>query len=241
MGLTALLLAAGEGLRLGAATQKCPKPMLEIGGRPILEHNVRLLVRHGITELIINLHHSPEVIERHLGDGAALGAHITYSREPVLLGTAGAAKRVAPMLSGTFLVIYADNLTTCDLTRLITFHREKGGVGTVALFYRENATASGIAEFDANDRITRFVEKPTSGHIFSPWVNAGILVFEESVLDDIPDGRSSDFGREILPSMIASGQALYGYRMTEDLWWIDSPEDLERTQREVREGRLSLP
>jgi NDP-sugar pyrophosphorylase family protein len=215
--------------------------MLEIGGRPILEHNVRLLVRHGIKDLIINLHHSPEVIERHLGDGAALGARITYSREPSLLGTAGAAKRVAPLLTDTFLVVYADNLTTCDLTRLIAFHRQKKGVGTVTLFYREDATSSGIAEFDANDRLTRFVEKPSADQVFSPWVNAGVLVLEETVLDYIPDGRSSDFGREVLPALLAAGRALYGYRMTEDLWWVDSPEDLERTRRQVQEGRLTLP
>ncbi len=230
--MKAVLLAAGEGLRLGGVTADRPKPMIEIGGRPILEHNVRLLASYGIKDLIINLHYLPEVVTQHFGDGASLGVRITWSHEPTLLGTAGAVKKVADQLTATFLVIYADNLTTCDLGKLLEFHKRKQGVGTVALFHRENATASGIAELDSNERVVRFLEKPKPEEIFSPWVNAGLLVLEPAVLDWIPADRASDFGREVLPSVLAAGQPLYGYRMSEGLWWVDSPEDLERTQRQ---------
>ena len=230
--MKAFLLAAGEGLRLGAVTADRPKPMIQIAGRPILEHNIRFLAGHGIHDLIINLHYRPEIVTKHFGDGTPFGVHITYSQEPALLGTAGAVKKVADQLTATFLVMYADNLTDCDLGKLLEFHRRKGGVGTVALFYRENATASGIAELDANDRIVRFLEKPKPEEIFSPWVNAGLLVLEPAVLDWIPVGKASDFGREVLPAVLAAGLPLYGYRMNEGLWWVDSPEDLERTQRQ---------
>jgi len=230
--MKAFLLAAGEGLRLGAVTADRPKPMIKISGRPILEHNIRFLASHGIHDLIINLHYRPEIVTNHFGDGAPFGVRITYSHEPQLLGTAGAVKKVADQLTSTFLVMYADNLTDCDLGKLLEFHRRKGGVGTVALFYRENATASGIAELDANDRIVRFLEKPKAEEIFSPWVNAGLLVLEPAVLDWIPVGKASDFGREILPAVLAAGLPLYGYRMSEGLWWVDSPEDLERTRRQ---------
>lgn len=230
--MKAVLLAAGEGLRLGGVTADRPKPMIEIAGRPILEHNVRLLASYGIKDLIINLHHRPEVVVHHFGDGDSFGVHITYSHEASLLGTAGAVKKVADQLTATFLVIYADNLTDCDLCKLLEFHQRKQGVGTIALFHRENATASGIAELDANDRVLRFLEKPRPEEVFSPWVNAGILVLEPGVMDSIPPGRASDFGREVLPSVLAAEQPLYGYRMSEGLWWVDSPEDLERTRRQ---------
>ncbi len=238
--MKALLLAAGEGTRLGPATAHRPKPMLEIAGRPILEHNVRLLARHGISELIINLHYRPEMIREHFGDGRSFGVNITYSWESSLLGTAGAAKNVAGQLTETFLVIYADNLTTCDLSRLCAYHKDKAAIATVALFYRENATASGVAEADANGRVLRFIEKPASHEVFSPWVNAGILVLEPAVLDFIPVGRPTDFGREVLPALIAAQQPLYGYKMSEGLWWVDSPEDLERTRQQVEAGKLIL-
>lgn len=228
--MKAMLLAAGEGRRLGSMTLDCPKPMLEIGGATILEHNIRLLHRYGIRELIINLFHCPEVITQRLGDGASLGVQIKYSYEPELLGTAGGVKKVSDQLTGTFLVMYADNLTTCDLHRMTDFHKSKGGIATVALFYRERATSSGIAELDATDRIVRFLEKPNIEEVFSPWVNAGILIMEPAILDFIPADRASDFGREVLPALLAAGQPVFGYKMTEELWWVDSPEDLERTR-----------
>jgi NDP-sugar pyrophosphorylase family protein len=226
-----MLLAAGEGRRLGSMTLDRPKPMLEIGGRPILEHNIRFLSRYGIRELIVNLHHSPETITQYFGDGASSGVQISYSYEPALLGTAGAVKNVSQHFDETFIVMYGDNLTTCDLGRLIEFHKRKSGIASVALFHREDATASGIAEIGANDRILRFLEKPRADEVFSHWVNAGILVMEPAVLDFIPMNCASDFGREVLPALLAAGQPLYGYRMTEQLWWVDSPEDLERTRR----------
>jgi NDP-sugar pyrophosphorylase family protein len=239
--MKALLLAAGEGTRLGPVTAQLPKPMLEIGGRPILEHNIRLLARYGVSQLLMNLHYQPETIRDYFGDGSAFGVRITYVYESSLLGTAGAVKNVADHLTETFFVIYADNLTTCDLSRLRAFHKSKGGVATVALFYRENATASGIAEVDAHERVLRFVEKPAAHEVFSPWVNAGILVMEPAVLDFIPAGRPSDFGREVLPALIAAGQLLYGYKMSEGLWWVDSPQDLQRTRQQVEAGELVLP
>jgi NDP-sugar pyrophosphorylase family protein len=226
-----MLLAAGEGRRLGSTTLDRPKPMLEIAGRPILDHNIRFLARHGIRDLIVNLHHCPETITQYFGDGASRGVRISYSYEPALLGTAGAVKNVSQHFDETFIVMYADNLTTCDLSRFIDFHRRKSGAATVALFHREDATASGIAELDGSDRIVRFLEKPRADEVFSRWVNAGILIMEPAVLDFIPNGRASDFGRDVLPAVLAAGQPIYGYRMTEELWWVDSPEDLERTRR----------
>jgi mannose-1-phosphate guanylyltransferase len=144
----AMLLAAGNAQRLRPLTDETPKPMLEVAGRPILEHNVRLLVRHDIRDMVINLHHKPEVIQSHFGDGSAFGARIRYSREPDLLGTAGAVKRVESEFDETFLIIYGDNLTDCNLGRLIAFHRACGGCATMALFYREDVTASGIVRLE---------------------------------------------------------------------------------------------
>lgn len=234
--MKAMILAAGEGRRLGTTTMDRPKPMIEVGGQPILEHTIRLLSRYGVREIIINLHHCPEVVTGYFGDGSSLGVDIQYSHEVSLLGTAGAVKNVAQYLTETFLVIYGDNLTTCQFDRMIEFHRAKNGVATMALFHRENATASGIAELDSDDRIVRFVEKPRAGEVFSSWVNAGMMVLEPAVLGFIPSGGASDFGKEILPALLAGGDPVYGYRMTEGLWWVDSPEDLERTTREFKDA-----
>lgn len=236
-----MALAAGEGTRLRPLTERMPKPMLPIAGRPILEHNIRLLVRHGIRELVINLHHCPEKVVSYFGDGRSLGVAITYSYEPVLLGTAGAVKKAGSFFDGTFLVVYGDNLTNCDIGRLSAFHQEKGGIGTVALFRRDDPLVSGIAGLDENDRITDFLEKPQLHEVFSHWVSAGLLILEQEVLDYVPAEYPSDFGRDVLPALLRAGQALYGYRMSEGLWWIDTLEDYRRVEELAQKGEFIPP
>ena len=234
--MQAVILAAGEGRRLRPLTERMPKPMLSIAGKPILEHNVRLLVRHGIREIFINTHHCPGAISAHFGDGSAFGASIEYSQEESVLGTAGALLPLRGRLSSTFLVFYGDNLTTCDLGAMVAFHRLKRSTLTIAVYCRENATAGGIVSMKEDGRITRFLEKPARDELFSSWVNAGIMVCEPVIFESIPPGIS-DFGRDVIPAMIAQGKELFAYRMNEKrekLWWVDSPEDYERTKAELR-------
>src|SRR5690606_25874488 len=120
--MRALILAAGEGSRLRPLTLDRPKPMLPIGGVPILQHQVDYLRSHGITEIAINLHYKPEVIVDHFGDGSSFGVRITYSREARLLGSAGAAKQLDWYFDDTFIVLYGDVLTNLDIGQLIAFH-----------------------------------------------------------------------------------------------------------------------
>jgi NDP-sugar pyrophosphorylase family protein len=227
--LRALVLAAGCGERLRPLTDDRPKPMIEIGGKPILRHNIEMLGRAGVRQAVINLHYFPERICEYFGD-AFSGVALSYSYEPQLLGTAGAARNCAAFLrDGDFIVAYGDNLSTIDLRKLVALHRERDADVTLAVFHRDDVAASGIVELDADDRVTRFLEKPREDEIFSHWVNAGYLVAKPSVLDAIPADRPSDFGRDVLPQLLARGARIYGYRMTERLWWIDSPADYERT------------
>lgn len=239
--MKAMILAAGEGSRLRPLTADVPKPMLPLYGRPILEHGIRLLVAHGVREIVINLHYHPEAITEYFGDGTRWDASIRYSYEPHLLGTAGAVRKVSDFFDASFLVLYGDNLTDCHIGRLCSFHKARRGMATVALFQRENSTASGIAELGEDDRITRFVEKPSADAIFSHWVNAGILVLEPQVLGMVPPHRPYDFGRDVLPDLLARGFPVYGYRMCESLWWIDTPEDYHRVSELARKGEVRLP
>lgn len=215
--------------------------MLVVGGRPILEHNVRLAAQHGMTDLVINLSHQPQAIVDHFGDGSAFGVSIRYSREAELLGTAGSLNPVRAFFEAeTFAVLYGDNLTTCNLSAVVARHREARAVATIALFDREDVTASGIVALDDAGLATRFVEKPKPEEIFSHWVNAGILILEPNALSSIPPSGPSDFGRDILPELLARGDRIAGYTMgeNEELWWIDSPADYERTlARFARTGR----
>jgi mannose-1-phosphate guanylyltransferase len=223
----AFILAAGEGSRLRPLTDRVPKPMIEIGGRPILEHNVRMLQRFGVREIVINLHHRGEAIQTYFGDGARFGVHISYSLEPELLGTAGALNPVRARLTEPFFLLYGDNLTTCDLGALRA--RLNGdALAALALFERDDVSQSGVVALDGEDRIVRFIEKPAGGAP-SHWVSAGLVAFAPGILEFVPERGASDFGRDVFPAALAAGKRLNGYRMSEKLWWIDSPADYERT------------
>ncbi len=238
----AMLLAAGEGTRLRPLTDQIPKCMVPVGGKPVLEHNIECLRSFGITELMINLHYMPEAVKEYFGDGARWGVNIHYSVEKNLLGTAGGVKNVEPFFDGPFVLWYGDNLSTISLANLWQVHQRRSGLATIALFYRQDPTASGIVGFDDDSRITRFLEKPAPEQIFSHWVSAGIFVLEQPVLDVIPSGVFSDFGRDILPKMLADGLPMFAYQMENDenLWWIDTPEDLQQIQELFQRRQISL-
>jgi NDP-sugar pyrophosphorylase family protein len=228
----AMLLAAGRGTRLRPMTETVSKCMIEIAGKPILEHNVARLRRFGVTDIVINLHYMPEAVMNHFGDGSRFGARIRYSHEPELLGTAGAVKNVAAFFDAPFFVWYGDNLSTCRLDRLREFHKAKGGIATIALHHRDDPTQSGIVGLDGHDRITRFLEKPRADQVFSHWVSAGILALEPRALEAIAADGAVDFGRDVFPALLERGEAVHGYRMSggERLWWIDTLMDYERAQ-----------
>lgn len=229
--MNAMLLAAGEGSRLRPLTLDRPKPMIAIAGAPILEHNVRLLAAHGVRRIVINVHHKPHVIMDYFGDGSRFGVEISYSLEERLLGTAGGIKQASAFLGEEFFVIYGDNLSTCNLNALRDLHERRRATLTMALYERDNPTASGIVGLDANDRVVRFLEKPRADQIFSNWVNAGYLVMNSAVLTHVADGAFSDFGHDVFEPLIAREAPVYGYRMSEKLWWIDNYDDYERTCR----------
>src|SRR3972149_3347488 len=139
--MKALVLAAGKGTRLGALTHHIPKPMLPVGGRPLLEHILEPLRRHNITDIAINLHHKPEAILRHFGSGDVWGVHLRYSYEAALLGSAGTALRhLAWVYPDSFLLYYGDVYTDADLTELIECHRSSQAVATIAVNQGDDQT-----------------------------------------------------------------------------------------------------
>jgi mannose-1-phosphate guanylyltransferase len=174
---------------------------------------------------------------RFCGDGTKWGIHIQYSPEPHLWGTAGALRPWRTFFDGPFLVVYGDNLTKCDYRRLLEVHRTRAAEVTVALFWREDTSQSGIAELDADGWVTKFIEKPSPDQASSHWVNAGVLVLEPALIDTISADGTPDFGRDLLPRWALEHRRVFGYRMTtkERLWWIDTPSDLARVKSEIQQ------
>ncbi len=219
--MKAVLLAAGKGTRLRPLTDEMPKVMVPIAGKPILEHHVEHLAEARIREIFINLHHLPERITSHFGDGRKWGVRIRYSLEPEILGTAGAVKKLeAELHGGPFLVVYGDNFLEIDLPGFIRAAEANAGVGTVAVFEKADVSGSGILELSRDNKVLRFKEKPTPSEVFSHWVNAGLFHFRSGIFDFIPTGFS-DFGVDVIPALIRKKGRLYAYRLSGRVWALD--------------------
>jgi NDP-sugar pyrophosphorylase family protein len=230
----ACLLAAGRGERLGEISEHTPKPMVKVGGRAVIEHDLRWLAAHGVREVAINLHHLGDVIERHVGDGSAFGVSVRYSRESELLGTAGALKPLEDFLKdGPFLVVYGDNLFDFDLRKLVAAHADNAAVATLALFSPDQHAHTGVAggwvEMDRSDRILRFTE----GHVDTGLhlVNAGCYVVEPSLLQHVPEGTHCDFGRDLFPKVLRSQGILCGHMIDGWCLGLDTPKALAEARR----------
>lgn len=239
--MKALLLAAGEGTRLRPLTDRVPKPMLPIEGRPLLEHLVGLLRAHGVSEIAINLHHMPEVVTQHFGDGSRFGVNLTYSYEEQLQGSAGAAKRLVRFLDEPFFLLYGDVLTDIDLTLLAERHRRSAAAVTLAVYEVDDPGRCGVVELDAGGRVRRFVEKPGPGESDSSLANAGVYCVEPDVLSLVPSDTPSDFGYDLFPRLLRSGRTVVAHR-DPDAYYLDigSIERYERAQCDARAGRVVL-
>jgi len=235
----AMILAAGRGTRLRPLGLGLPKPMVLVGGKPLLEYTIDLLTQFGVREIVINLNYQQEMIRRHFGNGSRWGIHIHYSHEKRLLGTAGGVKAVEGFFDKTFLVWYGDNLCYFDLRELMIFHNSKGGIATLALHTRSDPCKSGIVSMGDGGRIERFLEKPRRSQLFSNLVNSGIYVLEPEVLNYIPKEQFFDFGKDLFPSLIKR-EEVFGFILREPLFWIDTPREYNLLTKAIESGEVRL-
>lgn len=239
-----MILAAGLGTRLRPLTDTMPKPLLPVSGRPLILWNLLLLRRYGVTEVIINLHHLGHLIEQELGDGSQLGLRISYSREPVLLGTGGGLKQAAPFFDGRpFLVLNGDTLLELDLGEVARFHERRDGVATLVLREDPEVARWGTVEVDERQRILSINGRgrPAGGPsaTIRRRMFAGVHVVDPRVLRDIQPGRNSSIIEAYLLA-IERGEPLFGYEMTG--YWSDvgTPERYAQAQRDAGAGLIDL-
>ena len=213
-------MAGGEGTRLRPMTANQPKPLLPVANRPIMEHVLRLLRRHGCTDTVVTVQFLAALVRNYFGDGEDFGMNLQYATEEMPLGTAGSVKNAEDALrDGPFVVISGDALTDIDLTAMMRFHKDKGALVTVALTRVPNPLEFGIVIADEDGRIQRFLEKPTWGQVFSDTVNTGIYVMEPEVLAEIPPEESVDWAADVFPALLKRGAPLFGY--ISDSYWED--------------------
>ena len=248
--MRAMVLAAGLGTRLRPITYEMPKPMVPVLNRPVMEHILRLLARHGFTETIANLHWFPELIEEHFGDGSEFGVELTYSHEEQLLGHLGRRPQRAEFLGDSFLVISGDALTDLDLAAMRDFHESHDGIATLATKRVADTSQFGVAITGADGRIQGFQEKPDPAEALSDLANCGIYMFRSEIFDFFPAPGTSkaagpsdpegfaDWAMDVFPRLLEGDVPFYSHEI--DAYWNDigSLEELraEHPRRAQRRG-----
>ena len=253
--MRALLLAAGLGERLKPLTELRPKPMLPLGGRPLIEYPLRMLGRVGLREVAVNIHHLGEQLKEELGSGERLGVEITYAPEPKLLGTGGTLVGLRDYLGGdTFVVLNSDTVLDLDMVDLLRFHRRKRALATLAVrlaesdrlysrLYTDRERRIGRIEFvaacAAKGRQPRIAALGSGGRLEGPaWMYCGVAVCEPDVLElDFPP---APFGliHDLLAPALEAGRRLFGYEYG---GYFATADDLEGYERLCREFAARPP
>ena len=238
--MRAMVMAAGVGTRLRPLTCAIPKPMVPMANYPVLEHVFNLLRRHQINEIVVNLHFQPQMVKEYFGDGSAFGIKIFYSPEETLMGTAGGVKKVERYFNETFMVMSGDGISNVDLTAAVRFHKERKALATIVLKPVDYPLEYGVVITDKTGRITRFLEKPAWGEVFSNAANTGIYIFEPEIFEEMPYGESYDFGHQLFPKLLEKKAPIYGY-VTDDYWCdIGDLHEYRQTHYHVLEGKVGV-
>lgn len=217
--MKAIILVGGEGTRLRPLTYSTVKAMVPVLNKPFIEYVIRHLSNHNISEIILTLGYKPDSITAYFGDASQLGAELIYSIESTPLGTAGAVKNAEQYINGTFFVINGDIFTDLDLSDMLDFHKNKGAKVTIALTPVDDPTQFGVVETNSQQRVTRFVEKPSWQQVTSHLINAGVYILEDEILKRIPQGKRFMFEHDVFPKLLADGEPVFGYAT--DAYWID--------------------
>ncbi|MFH1259955.1 MAG: mannose-1-phosphate guanyltransferase [Elusimicrobiota bacterium] len=215
--MKAIIMIGGFGTRLRPLTCNTPKPMVPLANQPMLEHIVALLKKHKFTDLIGMLYYQPEIITDYFKTGAQFGVRLRYFTPENDLGTAGCIKFVEKYLGETVLVISGDILTDFDLDKAFAFHKKNKAIATMVLTRVTDPLSYGVVFTDKKGKITRFLEKPSWGEVFSDTINTGIYILEPQALAHIPDNQTFDFSKDFFPQLLEKKLPLYGY-VAEGYW-----------------------
>lgn len=211
--MKAVILAGGRGTRLAPYTTVLPKPLMPVGGVPILEIIIRQLKRHGVSEVILCVGYLGSLLEAYFGDGSRLGVRMSYSYESEPLGTAGPIGLLEG-LNETFLAMNGDLLTTIDYSAMLKFHAAHGGIATVGLAEKRVKIDLGVVETGTDGAIADYIEKPERCYR----VSMGIYVFEPEILGFIRGSGRLDLP-DLVMHLVRSGKSPMGY--DSNCRWLD--------------------
>jgi NDP-sugar pyrophosphorylase family protein len=235
--LKAMVLAAGRGERLRPLTDTVPKPMVVVGGRPLIDYALDCVANAGIRSVVVNLHHLGSKIRDHVGDGSRFGLSVDYSFEEVLQETGGGIRDARPFLEGsTFVTLNADTIVDVDLRGLAEAHRRAGALATMLLRKDERMASFGLIETEPDGRVGRFLgrARPACGALLEPYMYTGVQVLGPRVFDYLRTEGPFSITKVSYPAMLDAGETIVGHPF--DGAWITVGTPAELAEAEVLLG-----
>ncbi|MGM7635563.1 nucleotidyltransferase family protein [Bacillus sp. Hm123] len=214
-----VILAGGRGERLKPLTDWSPKPMVPLLNKPLLEYNLELFKKQGITDVTLTVCYKKESIKQHIGDGSRFGVNVTYIEEKNPLGTAGSLFQHADRFKETFVVLSGDALTNISLEEALQFHRSKQALLTLVAVEVERPEEFGICLINEEGRLLSFLEKPEQEQVFSHIVNTGIYIIEPEIFERYHFSGKVDFAKDLFPVILKDCERVFVYRS--EAYWQD--------------------
>lgn len=234
-----IIIAGGKGTRLGNI--EVPKAMTNIGGKPILEHQIELAKRYNLNDIIILVGYKSEQIINFFGDGSKWNVKISYSIEKKPLGTSGAIKLIEDLIKERFMVFYGDTIMDVNLRKLIEFDELNRSYGTLLVHPNDHPHDSDIIEIDENNNdIINFHSKPHNNDYKPNLVNAALYILSPKIFKYINSGEFSDFGKNIFPKIIYENKKLKAYSTAEYIKDMGTPKRLVKVENDYLNGKIRL-
>ena len=237
--MKAVIMAGGKGTRISSIASDIPKPMIKIGDKPVLEHEIICLRDQGFKDLIITVSHLGSIIMDYFGDGSKFGVHIEYYFEEVPLGNAGALFKIKDKLTEDFLLLNADALFNVDFNRFVAYHKEKGALITLFTHPNSHPYDSGLIITDSNNSVTKWLNKEDPRpNWYKNRVNAGLHVISPKVLEMKIETEKVDLDRQLLKPYCGSGK-MFAYDSPEYVKDMGTPDRYVTVCKEHREGIIA--
>jgi len=239
--MKAIIIAGGLGTRLRPLTYDIPKPIIPMANRPFVFHQIELLKKFGISDIILNLHYMSDNIKNILSEVQKMGVKVSFSLEDKPLGTAGAVKNAEEYFDdGPMLVFNGDILTDINLKKLIDFHKQKKATVSLTLKNVDDPTPYGLIITGDDGRVQSFIEKPNWDQVKARTINAGVYIVEPGIFKKVPKGKPFSFERQLYPILLEEGEKIYGY--ISDAYWKDigDPAKYLQAHRDILAGDVMV-
>ena len=234
-----VIIAGGKGTRIKGIAEEIPKAMIPVAGKPVLEYQIELAKRYGFKEFIFLIGHLGKQIEKYFENGSNFGVNIDYYHEVEPLGTAGAFKEVEHLLTEDFWVFYGDTVMDIDMLRMLNFHRKQKADATLFLHPNDHPYDSDLVGINEHHKVTAFFSKPHDIRCYyRNLVNAALYILSPKMLNFIPKGKKTDFGKNIFPIALEEKAVIYGYVSPEYVKDMGTPERYYNVCNDIISGKV---